>query len=153
MTNSIRIANTILAVWPDLEDYCKGIERHIYKEAMGSYTNPNATVRIIDKIIELNARKDTLQALARGLETVIDGMPPLEREILRKIYLTKEVTVQGMSAQTGIPLRSCYRRISNAAELLAARLGDMGVNTLTWEYLLANNPWIKTVFDSKDETV
>ena len=153
MTNNIKIANAILALWPDLENYCKGLERHIYKEAMGSYANPNATMQIIDKIIELTARKDILQTLSHGLDSVIDGLPPLEREILRKIYFAKDTTAREMAAQMGIPLRSCYRRISGAAELFSARLGDMGINALTWEYLVRSNPWIKTVFESSSETV
>jgi hemerythrin-like metal-binding protein len=86
----MKIAEAMLEIWPHLENYCKGLDRQIYKKAMSSYTNPNATMRIIENIIDLVTRKDILQTLLHEMETNVDGLPAQEREILRRFYFTTE---------------------------------------------------------------
>ena len=152
MTNNIKIARTLLSLWPDLDNYYLGIEKQIFKSAMASYGNPDNTMQIIDKIIELTMRKDVLRALARDINATIGGLPPVENELLHKFYLTRDKTAREFSAQLGMPLRSFYRKVSNAVQLFSQRLPNMGINTFTWERLLSDNPWFKTVFDNDAQT-
>jgi hypothetical protein len=153
MKNNVKIAQAMLDIWPNLGNYCKGLDRQIYKKAVSSYTNPNATMQIIESIIELVTRKDILQTLLHEMEANVDGLPAQEREILRRFYFTKQTTAREFAAQMGIPLRSFYRRAANAVELFSMRLDGMGVNAFTWEHLVQTNPWIKTVFDNDGKTV
>jgi DNA-directed RNA polymerase specialized sigma subunit len=147
------IAKTLLVLWPHLEDYGQMLEQKIMRHAEDSFHSPAPTEQIMNKIIDINAKKDTIRKLKQEIDCAIERLTPISRKIIKKYYskTNREKTIKDIAAENGMPERSFFRRIDSATTELAMQLNDMGINAFTWSYLLIHHSLIKSAFDREQK--
>jgi DNA-directed RNA polymerase specialized sigma subunit len=141
-----KIAKTLLIIWADIPNYCEILEQKIYQNALCSYNNPNATEKIIDRIIDIAVRKDILKNLSKELERVVSGLPPRQQTILHNHYCHKQKTATEVTTEMGISVRSFYRHLNSAVDSVTKQLDSMGINSFSWGFITDQNSWIKNVY-------
>jgi DNA-directed RNA polymerase specialized sigma subunit len=144
MTNK-DISRTLLTIWPDLPRYHKILKEKTHNKVIESYNNPNATMRIIDKIIDLTVQKDTINNLSADLQRAIANLPPQQQTMLRNFYYNKKKTATDMATEMEISVRSFYRALDSATIQFAKQLESVGINQFTFANLTKTVPWIRTV--------
>jgi DNA-directed RNA polymerase specialized sigma subunit len=149
MTSNIKskdFAKTLLTIWPDLDNYRKILEQKIHTKIIESYSSPDATMQIVEKIIDISVRKDTIRNLSRDLESAAAGLPPTPQTVLRSFYYIKQKTAPKIATEMGISVRSFYRVLDSAVNKFAKRLESIGMNQFTFANLMNTVPWIKSVY-------
>lgn len=146
--NKTAITKTLFTIWPSLDDYETMLAERVHNHALCSCNTPLLTNRIIDKIIELNVKQQTIHNLALRLNRVIEKLPADTQAILRSYYrsygIATNIPVQ--AKQLGIAERTFYRHLDRANEYLARHLTNIGINFFTWQDLLHEHQWIKATF-------
>lgn len=84
--NKTAITKTLFTIWPSLDDYETMLAERVHNHALCSCNTPLLTNRIIDKIIELNVKQQTIHNLALRLNRVIEKLPADTQAILRSYY-------------------------------------------------------------------
>ena len=152
--NTNAIIKTLLTIWPGLADYETMLVERIHNHALCSCNTPLLTNRIIDKIINLNVKQQTIHNLAIRLNRVIDKLPADTQAVLRSYYRTYGIAnnIPAQAKQLGIAERTFYRHLDRATTYLTKRLTDLGINFFTWQDLLHEHQWIKDIFTQQCPT-
>ena len=146
--NENAITKTLLTIWPGLADYETMLVERAHNHALCSCNTPLLTNRIIDKIIDLNVKQQTIHNLALRLQRTIDKLPADTQSVLRSYYRTfgSSTNISVQAHQLGIAERTFYRHLDRATAYIARKLEDIGINFFTWQDLLHQHPWIKETF-------
>ena len=146
--NENAIIKTLLTIWPGLTDYEAMLSERAHNHALCSCNTPLLTNRIIDKIIDLNVKQQTIHNLALRLNRVIEKLPDDTQAVLRSYYRTfgNNTNINVQAKTLGIAERTFYRHLDRATETISRRLDDIGINFFTWQDLLHQHPWIKETF-------
>ena len=146
--NENAITKTLLTIWPGLTDYEAMLAERAHNHALCSCNTPLLTNRIIDKIIDLNVKQQTIHNLALRLNRVIEKLPDDTQAVLRSYYRTfgNNTNINVQAKTLGIAERTFYRHLDRATETISRRLDDIGINFFTWQDLLHQHPWIKETF-------
>ena len=146
--NENAITKTLLSIWPGLTEYETMLAERAHNHALCSCNTPLLTNRIIDKIIDLNVKQQTIHNLALRLNRVIDKLPTDTQAVIRSYYRNYGIAanIPAQAKQLGIAERTFYRHLDRAATHVAHRLEDIGINFFTWQDLLHQHPWIKDSF-------
>ena len=146
--NKNAISKTLLTIWPDLADYEAMLAERAHNHALCSCNTPLLTNRIIDKIIDLNVKQQTIHNLSLRLNRTIENLPANTQAVLRSYYQTlgNNTNIIIQAKQLGIAERTFYRHLDRATEYISRRLDDIGINFFTWQDLLHQHPWIKETF-------
>ena len=149
--NTNAISKTLFTIWPSLADYETMLNERIHNHALCSCNTPLLTNRIIDKIIELNVKQQTIHNLATRLTRVIEKLPADTQAVLHSYYRTYGIAtnIPAQAKQLGIAERTFYRHLDRAITHLAQRLDNIGINFFTWQDLLHEHPWIKATFSQQ----
>ncbi len=146
--NTNAITKTLFTIWPGLGDYENMLAERAHNHALCSCNTPLLTNRIIDKIIELNVRQQTIHNLAQRLNRIINKLPTDTQAVIRSYYQPYGIAtdIPTQANQLGIAERTFYRHLDRATNYLAHRLEDIGINFFTWQDLLHQHHWIKETF-------
>lgn len=146
--NENAITKTLLTIWPGLTDYETMLAERAHNHALCSCNTPLLTNRIIDKIIDLNVKQQTIHNLLLRLNRVIDKLPADTQAVIRSYYRNYSIAtnIPTQAKQLGIAERTFYRHLDRATTYIAHRLDDIGINFFTWQDLLHKHPWIKDTF-------
>lgn len=146
--NTNAITKTLLTIRPGLSDYENMLAERAHNHALCSCNTPLLTNRIIDKIIELNVKQQTIHNLAQRLDRVISKLPTDTQAVLHSYYQTYGIAadIQTQAAKLNIAERTFYRHLDRATNYIANRLDDIGINFFTWQDLLHQHHWIKETF-------
>lgn len=146
--NENAITKTLLTIWPGLTDYANMLSERAHSHALCSCNNPLQTNSIIDKIIDLNIKQQTIHRLANRLNEVIEKLPSKTQEVLHSYYrpysIATNISVQAQ--RLGIAERTFYRHLDRATVFIEHHLESMGINFFTWQDLLHQHQWIKETF-------
>ena len=98
--------------------------------------------RIIDKIIELNVKQQTIHNLSIRLKQIITKLPSSTQPVLHSYYrnygTTPNIPVQ--AARLKMAERTFYRHLDHATEFVGNHLTVIGINFFTWQDLLHQHP-------------
>ncbi len=146
--NENAITKTLLSIWPGLTEYESMLAERAHNHALCSCNTPMLTNRIIDKIIDLNVKQQTIHNLALRLNRVIEKLPAETQAVIRSYYRNYGIAtnIPAQAKQLGIAERTFYRHLDRANTHVARRLNDIGINFFTWQDLLHQHPWIKDTF-------
>ena len=146
--NETAITKTLFTVWPGLHDYAAMLAERAHTHALCSCNTPFLTNRIIDKIIELNVKQQTIRNLEQRLQRVIEKLPTDTQAVLRSYYRTYGIcgNIPAQAAQLGIAERTFYRPLDRATAFVSRHLTTIGINFFTWQDLLHQHPWIRETF-------
>lgn len=146
--NENAITKTLFTIWPGLAEYEAMLAERAHNHALCSCNTPLLTNRIIDKIIELNVKQQTIHNLSLRLNRVIDKLPADTQSVLRSYYRSYGLAtnIPQQAKRLGIAERTFYRHLDRATMHIARRLDDLGINFFTWQDLLHQHPWIKDTF-------
>ncbi|MCM1404403.1 MAG: hypothetical protein NC133_02800 [Prevotella sp.] len=146
--NTNAITKTLLTVWQGLPDYATMLGERAHNHALCSCNTPMLTNRIIDKIIDLNVKQQTIHHLAQRLQRVIAKLPSDTQAVLRSYYQVYGLTasIPAQAKRLGMAERTFYRHLDRATDYVARHLTDLGINFFTWQDLLHQHPWIKETF-------
>jgi len=146
--NENAITKTLLSIWSGLSDYEAMLSERAHNHALCSCNTPLLTNRIIDKIIDLNVKQQTIHNLALRLNRIVEKLPKDTQAVLNSYYCkfgnSLNITIQ--AKKLGIAERTFYRHLDRANEYIGRRLNDIGINFFTWQDLLHQHPWIKETF-------
>ena len=146
--NQNAIAKTLLTIWPGLEDYAAMLGERAHNHALCSCNTPCLTKHIIDRIIDLNVKQQTIRNLSTHLNQVIAKLPASTQAVLRSYYrpygIATNITVQ--AKQLNLAERTFYRHLDRAVNFVGNHLHTIGINFFTWQDLLHQHPWIKETF-------
>ena len=142
------MSKTLLNIWPGLDDYTTMLGERAHNHALCSCNTPFLTDRIIDKIIELNVKRQSIHNLSERLNRVIAKLPTDTQAVLRSYYHPYGVAsnIPAQAAKLGIAERTFYRHLDRAINYVANHLMTLGINFFTWQDLLHQHPWIKETF-------
>ena len=146
--NQIAITKTLLTIWPGLDDYATMLGERAHNHALCSCNTPFLTNRIIDKIIELNVKQQTIRNLGLRLNRVIEKLPTETQAVMRSYYRTYGICtdIPAQAQRLGIAERTFYRHLDRATAYVARHLPTIGINFFTWQDLLHQHPWIRETF-------
>ena len=146
--NQIAIAKTLLTIWPGLEDYINMMVERARAHALCSYHTPDYTKCIMDKIIDLNVKQQTIRNLSDQLNYVIGKMPDKTQIVIRSYYRLYETATNiiALAKKLGIAERTFYRHLDRAVVFIAKNLTAIGINFFTWQDLLHQHRWIRETF-------
>ena len=146
--NKNAIAKTLLSIWPGLEDYANMLGERAHTHALCSCNTPYFTTRVIDKIIDLNVKQQTIHNLAQQLNHTVDKLPLATQAVIRSYYHTYGVAqnIPAQAKQLNIAERTFYRHLDRATAFIADHLSFIGINFFTWQDLLHQHTWIKETF-------
>ena len=146
--NQTAIAKTLLTIWPGLNDYAAMLSERAHTHALCSCNTPHFTHRIIDKIIDLNVKQQTIHNLANRLNQVINRLPDITQTVIRSYYrpygIANNIAVQ--AKRLNLAERTFYRHLDRAAQSVSKHLSQIGINFFTWQDLLHQHQWIKATF-------
>lgn len=146
--NEIAITKTLLTIYPGLNDYAAMLSERAHNHALCSCNTPFLTNRIIDKIIDLNVKQQTIHNLALRLNQVIKQLPHDTQTVLSNYYRPYGITanISQQARRLGIAERTFYRHLDRATAYIRRHLETIGINFFTWQDLLHQHPWIKETF-------
>lgn len=146
--NKTAITKTLFTIWPGLADYETMLAERAHNHALCSCNSPLLTNRIIDKIIDLNVKQQTIHNLAQRLQRVIGKLPTDTQAVLHSYYQPYGIAgdIPAQAQKLGIAERTFYRHLDRAITYLTNRLEDIGINFFTWQDLLHQHQWIKASF-------
>ena len=112
--NENAITKTLLTIWPGLTDYEAMLAERAHNHALCSCNTPLLTNRIIDKIIDLNVKQQTIHGLNMRLNRVIEKLPTDTQAVLRSYYRTfgNATNISAQAKQLGIAERTPNFRAS-----------------------------------------
>ncbi len=144
MENKV-IAKTLLAMAPGLAAYEAMLNTRIQSHALDSFNGNQPTARLIDKIINLNIKQQTIHTLRVRLQHLLDRQDPLTQKVLHSYYhdFASAPNVAVLASRLHLPERTFFRRLSTAQNYVAAHLDYLGINFFTWQYLLQHHRWLK----------
>ncbi len=144
MENKI-IAKTLLAVYPGLAAYEAMLRTRMQSHALDSFNGRQPTYRLMDKIINLNIKQQTIHTLRVRLQHLISRQDPLTQKVLHSYYHDCESApnVAVLAARLHLPERTFFRRLSSAQNYVAQHLDYLGLNFFTWQYLLQHHRWLQ----------
>lgn len=120
------------------------IEEHARQKACNTHCVTSAdwtsTMYQIDAIDKLLSRRDTLVYLQQSISDSVCSLPLSIRTLLRLIYV-KKVNKDQVAVYMGYSLRTLYRRLDMAKDMLHRALNDRGIS---YQWLLDN---IKPIAD------
>lgn len=151
--NKTAISKTLLMIYPGLKDYAQMLGERAHTHALCSCNTPFLTHRIIDKIIDLNVKQQTIHNLATRLQHTLEKLPTDTQSVIRSYYQTYGVA-QNIPAQAqllGIAERTFYRHLDRATDFVAHHLESIGINFFTWQDLLHQHGWIKETFTHQSQ--
>lgn len=146
--NENAITKTLLTIWPGLDDYAAMLGERAHTHALCSCNTPMLTNRIIDKIIDLNVKQQTIRNLQQRLNRVVEKLPADTQAVLRSYYRPYGATanIPAQAKRLGIAERTFYRHLDRATAFIGRHLNQVGINFFTWQDLLHQHPWIKATF-------
>lgn len=146
--NQNAISKTLLTIYPGLKDYADMLGERAHTHALCSCNTPFFTERVIDKIIDLNVKQQTIRNLVRQLEKVLGKLPDNTQSVIHSYYQTYGVAqnIQEQAQLLGIAERTFYRHLDRATAYVAQHLHTIGINFFTWQDLLHQHMWIREVF-------
>ena len=146
--NKTAIAKTLLTIYPGLEDYATMLGDRAHNHALCSCNTPFLTSRIIDKIIDLNVKQQTIRNLFNHLKQVIDKLPTNTQMVLRSYYHSYGIAtnISAQAQKLGIAERTFYRHLDRATTFISQHFHQLGINFFTWQDLLHQHRWIKETF-------
>ena len=146
--NETAITKTLLTIWPGLGDYEKMLAERAHTHALCSCNTPFFTTRIIDKIIDLNVKQQTIHNLDLRLNRVIAKLPAATQAVLRSYYRPYGVAgnIPTQAKRLGLAERTFYRHLDRATVFVGRHLNQIGINFFTWQDLLHQHTWIKETF-------
>ena len=146
--NTNAITKTLLQIWPGLADYATMLGAQAHNHALCSCNTPMLTNRIIDRIIDLNVKQQSIRHLAEQLNRVINKLPPDTQAVLHSYYRTDGVcaNITKQARTLGIAERTFYRHLDRATTYIERHLTTLGINFFTWQDLLHQHPWIKATY-------
>lgn len=146
--NQNAIAKTLLTIWPGLEDYATMLGERAHNHALCSCNTPLLTNRIIDKIIDLNVKQQTIHNLAERLNQVISKLSAGTQAVLHSYYHAYGIApnIPAQATKLNIAERTFYRHLDRATTFVANHLNTLGINFFTWQDLLHQHQWIKATF-------
>jgi len=146
--NKNAISKTLLSIWPGLNDYEAMLAERAHNHALCSCNTPLLTNRIVDKIIDLNVKQQTIHNLSSRLNHAIEKLPTDTQKVLRSYYRTfgNNANITTQAKQLGIAERTFYRHLDRATESIGNQLHFLGINFFTWQDLLHQHAWIKETF-------
>ncbi len=146
--NQTAIAKTLLTIWPGLNDYAAMLSERAHTHALCSCNTPFFTTRIIDKIIDLNVKQQTIHTLAERLNHIIHQLAPVTQAVIRSYYrpygIATNISVQ--ATRLKVAERTFYRHLNRAITYVSNHLNSLGINFFTWQDLLHQHLWIKETF-------
>lgn len=142
------MTKTLFTVWQGLPDYAAMLGERAHNHALCSCNTPLLTNRIIDKIIDLNVKQQTICNLANRLNRVIEKLPTDTQAVLRSYYQTYGITanIPTQAKHLGMAERTFYRHLDRATAYVERHLDALGINFFTWQDLLHQHPWIRETF-------
>ena len=146
--NTTAISKTLLTIWPGLDDYANMLGERAHNHALCSCNTPCLTNRIIDKIIDLNVKQQSMRNLSTRLNQVVAKLPADTQKVLHSYYQTYG-TAPDIPAQAkilGVAERTFYRHLDRATTYVAEHLDTIGINFFTWQDLLHQHAWIRETF-------
>ena len=146
--NKNAISKTLLTIYPGLADYATMLSERAHNHALCSCNTPYLTHRIIDKIIDLNVKQQTIHNLATRLQRVMEKLPHDTQSVIHSYYQTYGIApnIPAQAKLLGIAERTFYRHLDRATEFVANHLTTIGINFFTWQDLLHQHAWIKETF-------
>ncbi len=146
--NQTAISKTLLIIQPGLDDYAAMLGERARTHALCSCNTPFLTNRIIDKIIELNVKQQTVHNLSLRLKHVVNKLPANTQAVLHSYYHTYGIAsnIPAQAKQLGIAERTFYRHLDRATTFISNHLNSLGINFFTWQDLLHQHAWIKATF-------
>lgn len=146
--NENAISKTLLTIRPGLTDYANMLGERAHNHALCSCNNPMLTNSIIDKIIDLNVKQQTIHRLADRLNQVIAKLPNKTQEVLHSYYRPFGIAtnIPAQANRLGIAERTFYRHLDRATVVIEQHLETIGINFFTWQDLLHQYAWIKETF-------
>lgn len=146
--NKTAIAKTLLTIRPGLNDYASMLGERARTHALCSYHTPDYTKRIMDKIIDLNVKQQTICNLSAQLNQVIHKLPEATQMVIHHYYRLYETAtnIAKLAQKLGVAERTFYRHLDRATTFIANHLNSLGINFFTWQDLLHEHRWIKETF-------
>ncbi len=146
--NTTAITKTLLTIWQGLPDYAAMLGERAHTHALCSCNTPMLTNRIVDKIIDLNVKQQTIRNLSHRLNRVIEKLPSDTQAVLHSYYQTYGITanIPLQAKRLGVAERTFYRHLDRATAYVGRHLNALGINFFTWQDLLHQHPWIKETF-------
>ena len=124
------------------------LSERAHTHALCSCNTPFLTQRIIDKIIDLNVKQQTIRNLSNRLTQALEKLPAVTRQVVHSYYrpygATQNVAIQAHNL--ALAERTFYRHLDRATTYLAQHLTSLGINFFTWQDLLHSHAWIKETF-------
>ena len=146
--NQTAISKTLLTIYPGLDDYANMLGERAHNHALCSCNTPFFTNRVIDKIIDLNVKQQSIRNLIVRLRKVLTQLSSTTQKVLHSYYrpygIASDITTQAKNL--GIAERTFYRHLDRAITYLATHLDTIGINFFTWQDLLHQHAWIKEIF-------
>lgn len=144
MENKV-IAKTLLTIYPGLAAYEAMLQTRIQSHALDSFNGTQPTGRLMDKIIDLNIKQQTIHTLRVRLHQLIARQDPLTQKVLHSYYHDFETApnVTVLASRLHLPERTYFRRLAAAQTYLANHLDYLEINFFTWQYLLQHHRWLK----------
>ncbi|MCQ2381768.1 MAG: hypothetical protein MJ054_00505 [Clostridia bacterium] len=146
--NKTAISKTLLTIRPGLDEYATMLGERAHTHALCSCNTPNYTTHIIDKIIDLNVKQQTIHNLSERLKHEIAKLSPSTQAVINSYYRTYGIAqnIAEQAKQLGIAERTFYRHLDRATEFINTHLSQIGINFFTWQDLLHHHNWIKETF-------
>ena len=146
--NKTAISKTLLTIYPGLSDYADMLGERAHTHALCSCNTPSYTERLIDKIIDLNVKQQTIRNLATQLTRTMEKLPTATQSVIHSYYQTYGIAqnIPEQAKLLGVAERTFYRHLDRATTFIAEHLDHMGINFFTWQDLLHSHAWIRETF-------
>lgn len=146
--NKTAISKTLLTIAAGLDDYATMLGERAHNHALCSCNTPLLTNHIIDKIIDLNVKQQSIRNLSAHLKRIIAKLPTDTKKVLHSYYQAYGIApnIHIQAQKLNIAERTFYRHLDRASAYVADHLETIGINFFTWQDLLHQHAWIRETF-------
>ena len=148
----VAIARTLLTTFKSMRGFEDVSTKLVNKTAYLSFNSTMSAERIVGKLIERLYKKQTITNLISKIKELVAGLKPIYSETLVQ-YFFKGESAPTIAENSNIKTRAVYGRLQGGLEEFARRLGEIGINTLTWNRLLREYRWIRDEYQKQLEQI
>jgi len=139
-------AKTLLNIWNRIDRHVAHHEKLITLIAQHSFDAGSGADELINKIIDRMFNKERLCILKNKIESLAMSLSGGCAQIIRFYFLDKIPTTE-ICITNGTSSRTVFRQLKTGVEEFASRLGEIGMNTYTFNDLLKDYSWIKGIYE------
>ncbi len=144
---------TILFVYKYLDNLAEAIDNLVERQALNSFyyfsgsSQDNSVMAVSDRIINLIDRKKKLINIKVLVSKCLRKCDKEFAQILIEKYIDNDKS-EDIALRHNLSMRTYFRRLIQAEEQFASKACELGFNESRLNILLANEKWIKEVYNS-----